>query len=121
MWIVSVCLSGGRAGSSARTEAPNATSRAARWIVTIIFVACFAGSVALIRGGATAARGGIGEKIRIYLVNAGPTRLSECHVIGGLVGRWDIEGATGHDAQRGSTWEPPRGGWVESSLTRKDV
>ena len=62
----------------------------------------------------------VGEKIRIYLVNAGPTRSSEFHVIGGVFDRWDVEGATGHDAQTVNLG-PSQGGWVELSLKRKGV
>lgn len=33
----------------------------------------------------------VGEKIRLYLVNAGPTQSSEFHVIGGVFDRWNVE------------------------------
>ena len=62
----------------------------------------------------------VGEKIRIYLANAGPVLSSEFHVIGGVFDRWDVEGATGHDAQTVSLG-PSQGGWVEFSLKRKGV
>ena len=62
----------------------------------------------------------VGEKIRLYIVNAGPTQSSEFHVIGGVFDRWNVEGATGHDSQTVSLGAS-QGGWVDFSLKRKGV
>jgi len=62
----------------------------------------------------------VGEKIRIYLINAGPALSSEFHVIGGVFDRWNVEGATGHDAQTVNLGAS-QGGWVDFSLKRKGV
>lgn len=62
----------------------------------------------------------VGEKIRLYIINAGPALSSEFHVIGGVFDRWDVEGATGHDAQTVNLGAS-QGGWVEFSLKHKGV
>ena len=62
----------------------------------------------------------VGEKIRLYIVNAGPTQSSEFHVIGGVFDRWNVEGASGHDSQTVSLGAS-QGGWVDFSLKRKGV
>jgi nitrite reductase (NO-forming) len=56
-----------------------------------------------------------GEKVRIYLLNAGPSIWSAFHVIGTVFDRTVIEGQVGHDAQTVNL-APSQGGWVEFTL-----
>ena len=56
-----------------------------------------------------------GEKVRMYVLNAGPSIWSAFHVIGTVFDRTVIEGATGHDAQT-INLAPSQGGWVEFTL-----
>jgi len=58
-----------------------------------------------------------GEKLRIFLLNAGATHWTAFHVIGAVFDRTTIEGQEGHDAQTVSL-APSQGGWVD--LTLKD-
>ncbi len=55
------------------------------------------------------------EKVRIYVLNAGPSIWSAFHVIGTVFDRTVIEGTEGHDAQTVNL-APSQGGWVEFTL-----
>ena len=56
-----------------------------------------------------------GERIRMYVLNAGPSISSAFHVIGTVFDRTVIEGVVGHDAQTVNL-APSQGGWVEFTL-----
>jgi nitrite reductase (NO-forming) len=56
-----------------------------------------------------------GERIRMYLLDAGPSKWSAFHVIGTVFDRTDIEGMVGHDSQTVNL-APSQGGWVEFTL-----
>jgi nitrite reductase (NO-forming) len=58
-----------------------------------------------------------GERIRVYVMNAGPSIWSAFHVIGTVFDRTMIEGQRGHDAQT-INLAPSQGGWVEFTLDR---
>jgi uncharacterized cupredoxin-like copper-binding protein len=57
----------------------------------------------------------VGEKVRMYVLNAGPSIWSAFHVIGTVFDRTVIEGTVGHDAQT-INLAPSQGGWVEFTL-----
>jgi FtsP/CotA-like multicopper oxidase with cupredoxin domain len=57
----------------------------------------------------------VGEKVRMYVLNAGPSVWSAFHVIGTVFDRTVIEGTAGHDAQTVNL-APSQGGWVEFTL-----
>jgi FtsP/CotA-like multicopper oxidase with cupredoxin domain len=56
-----------------------------------------------------------GERIRIYVLNAGPSIWSAFHVIGTVFDRTRIEGVTGHDSQT-MNLAPSQGAWAEFTL-----
>ena len=56
-----------------------------------------------------------GEKIRMYVMNAGPSIWSAFHVIGTVLDKTVIEGTTGRNAQTVNL-APSQGGWVEFTL-----
>jgi nitrite reductase (NO-forming) len=56
-----------------------------------------------------------GERIRMYVLNAGPSIWSAFHVIGSVFDKTVIEGVEGHDAQT-INLAPSQGGWVELTL-----
>ena len=56
-----------------------------------------------------------GEKVRMYVLNAGPSVWSAFHVIGTVFDRTVIEGTVGHDVQTVNL-APSQGGWVEFTL-----
>ena len=56
-----------------------------------------------------------GERIRMFVLNAGPSEWSGFHVIGTVFDRTVIEGTVGHDAQTVNL-APSQGGWVEFTL-----
>jgi uncharacterized cupredoxin-like copper-binding protein len=56
-----------------------------------------------------------GERVRMYVLNAGPSIWSAFHVIGTVFDRTVIEGTVGHDAQT-INLAPSQGGWVEFTL-----
>ncbi len=58
---------------------------------------------------------GVGETVRLYVLNAGPSLWSAFHIIGTVFDRTVIEGQTGHDSQTVNL-APSQGGWVEFSL-----
>jgi nitrite reductase (NO-forming) len=59
-----------------------------------------------------------GERIRMYVLNAGPSEWSAFHVIGTVFDRTVIEGAVSHDSQTVNL-APSQGGWVEFTLDRE--
>ena len=56
-----------------------------------------------------------GERIRLYVLDAGPSRWSAFHVIGTVFDRAVIEGAVFHDSQT-MNLAPSQGGWAEFTL-----
>jgi uncharacterized cupredoxin-like copper-binding protein len=59
-----------------------------------------------------------GEKIRMYVLDAGPSKWSAFHVIGTVFDRTHVEGMVGHDSQTVSL-APSHGGWVEFTLDQE--
>jgi uncharacterized cupredoxin-like copper-binding protein len=59
-----------------------------------------------------------GERIRAYVLNAGPNRQENFHVIGTVFDTTHVEGVVGHDAQTVSLGAS-QGGWVEFTLDQK--
>jgi nitrite reductase (NO-forming) len=57
----------------------------------------------------------MGERIRMYILNAGPSIWSAFHVIGTVFDRTVVEGQVGRDAQTVNL-APSQGGWVEFTL-----
>jgi uncharacterized cupredoxin-like copper-binding protein len=56
-----------------------------------------------------------GERVRMYVLNAGPSIWSAFHVIGTVFDKTRIEGVTGHDGQT-INLAPSQGGYVEFTL-----
>jgi len=56
-----------------------------------------------------------GERIRLYVLNTGPSKWSAFHVIGTVFDTTHIEGTVGHDSQTVNL-APSQGGWVEFTL-----
>jgi FtsP/CotA-like multicopper oxidase with cupredoxin domain len=56
-----------------------------------------------------------GERVRMYVLDAGPSKWSAFHVIGTVFDTTHVEGVVGHDAQTIS-FAPSQGGWVEFTL-----
>lgn len=56
-----------------------------------------------------------GERIRMYVLNAGPSVWTAFHVIGSVFDRTVVEGQAGDDAQT-INLAPSQGGWVEFTL-----
>jgi uncharacterized cupredoxin-like copper-binding protein len=59
-----------------------------------------------------------GERVRMYVLNGGPSIWSAFHVIGTVFDRTVIEGTVGHDAQTVNL-APSQGGWVEFTLAEE--
>jgi FtsP/CotA-like multicopper oxidase with cupredoxin domain len=59
-----------------------------------------------------------GERIRMYILDAGPSKWSAFHVIGTVFDRTYVEGVVGHDSQTVSL-APSQGGWVEFTLDQE--
>ena len=59
-----------------------------------------------------------GERVRLYVLNAGPSKWSAFHVIGTVFDRTVVEGTVGHDSQTVNL-APSQGGWVEFSLDQE--
>ncbi|MEA2292108.1 MAG: hypothetical protein QOF17_1128 [Solirubrobacteraceae bacterium] len=59
-----------------------------------------------------------GEKIRMYVLDAGPSKWSAFHVIGTVFDTTHVEGVVGHDSQT-VNFAPSQGGWVEFTLDRE--
>ncbi len=55
------------------------------------------------------------ERIRMYVLDAGPSKWSAFHVIGTVFDTTHVEGVVGHDSQTISL-APSQGGWVEFTL-----
>jgi uncharacterized cupredoxin-like copper-binding protein len=59
-----------------------------------------------------------GEKVRMYILDAGPSKWSAFHVIGTVFDKTYVEGVVGHDSQTVS-FAPSQGGWVEFTLDQE--
>lgn len=59
-----------------------------------------------------------GEKIRMFVMNAGPSIWSGFHVIGTVFDKTVVEGVVGHDAQT-INLAPSQGGYVEFTLDQE--
>jgi nitrite reductase (NO-forming) len=59
-----------------------------------------------------------GERIRMYVLDAGPSRWSAFHVIGTVFDRTVVEGVVGEHAQT-INLAPSQGGWVEFTLDQE--
>jgi nitrite reductase (NO-forming) len=59
-----------------------------------------------------------GEKVRMYVLDAGPSKWSAFHVIGTVFDKTYVEGIVGHDSQTVS-FAPSQGGWVEFTLDQE--
>jgi uncharacterized cupredoxin-like copper-binding protein len=60
----------------------------------------------------------VNKPIRIFVLNAGPSKWSAFHVIGTVFDRTDVEGVEGRDSQTISL-APSQGGWVEFTLAEQ--
>jgi uncharacterized cupredoxin-like copper-binding protein len=58
------------------------------------------------------------ERIRMYVLDAGPSKWSAFHVIGTVFDRTVVEGMVGHDSQS-INLAPSQGGWVEFTLDQE--
>jgi FtsP/CotA-like multicopper oxidase with cupredoxin domain len=59
-----------------------------------------------------------GERIRLYVLNAGPSKWSAFHVIGTVFDRTVVEGTVGHHSQT-MNFAPSQGGWAEFTLDQE--
>ncbi len=59
-----------------------------------------------------------GERVRMYVLNAGPSKWSAFHVIGSVFDRTTVEGTVGHDSQTMSL-APSQGGWADLTLDQE--
>jgi FtsP/CotA-like multicopper oxidase with cupredoxin domain len=59
-----------------------------------------------------------GERVRLYVLNAGPSIWSAFHVIGTVFDRTVVEGTVGHDSQT-MNLAPSQGGWGEFTLAEE--
>jgi uncharacterized cupredoxin-like copper-binding protein len=59
-----------------------------------------------------------GERIRMYVLNAGPSKWSAFHVIGTVFDRTVVEGTIGRDSQTVNL-APSQGGWTEFTLAQE--
>ncbi|MGD9735818.1 MAG: multicopper oxidase domain-containing protein [Solirubrobacterales bacterium] len=59
-----------------------------------------------------------GHRLRLWVLNAGPSEWTAFHVIGSVFDRTMVEGVEGHDAQTISL-APSQGGYVELSLDQE--
>ena len=59
-----------------------------------------------------------GERIRMYVLNAGPSEWSAFHVIGTVFDRTVVEGTVGRSSQTVNL-APSQGGWVEFTLDKE--
>ena len=60
---------------------------------------------------------GRGERVRMYVLNAGPSEWSAFHVIGTVFDRTVVEGVVGHDSQT-INLAPSQGGYAEFTLDK---
>jgi nitrite reductase (NO-forming) len=56
-----------------------------------------------------------GERVRMFVLNAGPSKWTAFHVIGTVFDKTDIEGVVGHDSQTVNL-APSQGGYVEFTV-----
>ncbi len=59
-----------------------------------------------------------GHRVRLWVLNAGPSKWTAFHVIGSIFDRTMVEGVEGHDAQTISL-APSQGGYVELTLDKE--
>jgi nitrite reductase (NO-forming) len=59
-----------------------------------------------------------GERIRMYVLNAGPSKWSAFHVIGTVFDRTVVEGTAGRSSQT-MNLAPSQGGWAEFTLAQE--
>jgi nitrite reductase (NO-forming) len=59
-----------------------------------------------------------GEKVRVFVMNAGPSIWTAFHVIGTVFDKTDVEGVVGHDSQT-INLAPSQGGYVEFTLDQE--
>jgi FtsP/CotA-like multicopper oxidase with cupredoxin domain len=59
-----------------------------------------------------------GERIRMYVLDAGPSKWSAFHVIGTVFDKTVVEGTVGRDSQT-VNFAPSQGGWVEFTLDQE--
>jgi nitrite reductase (NO-forming) len=59
-----------------------------------------------------------GERVRMYVMNAGPSIWTAFHVIGTVFDKTDVEGVIGHDSQT-INLAPSQGGYVEFTLDQE--
>jgi nitrite reductase (NO-forming) len=59
-----------------------------------------------------------GERVRMYVMNAGPSIWTGFHVIGTVFDKTDVEGVIGHDSQT-INLAPSQGGYVEFTLDKE--
>jgi nitrite reductase (NO-forming) len=62
----------------------------------------------------------VGEKVRLYVVNAGPTLFSAFHVVGALFDRVLVDGNPANVLQGVQTYTIPPGGGSTFELTLKE-
>jgi uncharacterized cupredoxin-like copper-binding protein len=59
-----------------------------------------------------------GESVRMYVLNAGPSKWSAFHVIGTVFDKTTVEGIVGHDSQTVNL-APSQGGWMDFTLDQE--
>jgi FtsP/CotA-like multicopper oxidase with cupredoxin domain len=59
-----------------------------------------------------------GERVRMYVLNAGPSKWSAFHVIGTVFDKTTVEGMVGHDSQTVNL-APSQGGWMDFTLDQE--
>jgi FtsP/CotA-like multicopper oxidase with cupredoxin domain len=59
-----------------------------------------------------------GERVRMYVLNAGPSKWSAFHVIGTVFDKTTVEGIVGHDSQTVNL-APSQGGWMDFTLDQE--
>ena len=59
-----------------------------------------------------------GQRVRMYVMNAGPSIWTGFHVIGTVFDKTDVEGVVGHDSQT-INLAPSQGGYVEFTLDQE--
>jgi uncharacterized cupredoxin-like copper-binding protein len=59
-----------------------------------------------------------GERVRMYVLNAGPSKWSAFHVIGTVFDKTTVEGTVGHDSQTVNL-APSQGGWMDFTLDQE--
>jgi uncharacterized cupredoxin-like copper-binding protein len=59
-----------------------------------------------------------GERVRMYVLNAGPSKWSAFHVIGTVFDKTTVEGTVGRDSQTVNL-APSQGGWMDFTLDQE--